>query len=115
MSNQNQSPFASFIQNWPKADIPMQGFTAHLLSGGNGQAVFFEIPGGSEVPPHSHGAQWGIVVSGELELTIGGETKTYGKGDTYTIGDGEEHSAITKDFACVIDVFADSDRYQKKA
>jgi len=23
-----------------------------------------------EVPPHSHGAQWGVVVEGEMELTI---------------------------------------------
>ena len=88
----NFAPYPEFIKSLPKADTPMAGVTAHLLAAPTGQVVFFELPAGASVPPHSHGAQWGIVVSGEVELTIGGETKRYKPGDSYFIGDGVEHS-----------------------
>lgn len=107
-------PFAEFIKALPQADIPMKGPLAYLLTGGPCQAVFFDLPAGSEVPPHSHGAQWGIVVEGELELTIGGQTKTYRQGDSYFIGDGVVHSGKIESRCRVIDVFADADRYQPK-
>lgn len=106
--------YPEFIKNLPQADLPMPGITAHLLSGEKGQAVFFELPAGAEVPPHSHGAQWGMVIEGSIQLTIGGETRIYRKGDSYVIGDGEEHSAVVKEPSRVIDVFADNDRYKAK-
>src|SRR3712207_7991486 len=37
-----------------------------MISGQHGQAVFFRAEREFEVPPHSHGAQWGIVVTGRL-------------------------------------------------
>jgi quercetin dioxygenase-like cupin family protein len=107
-------PFADFIKALPQADIPMEGPLAYLLTGGPCQVVFFDLPAGSEVPPHSHGAQWGIVVDGELELTIGGQNKTYRQGDSYFIGDGVVHSGKIESRCQVIDVFADADRYQPK-
>lgn len=107
--------FADFITRLPQADIPMAGVTAYLLAAKEGQAVFFKLPAGAAVPPHSHGAQWGIVVQGEIELTIGGVQRTYRKGDDYTIGDGVVHSAVVKTDSLVIDVFADAGRYRAKA
>lgn len=111
--SQNQ-PYPDFIKALPQADIPMKGPLAYLLTGGPCQVVFFDLPAGAEVPPHSHGAQWGIIVDGEIELTIGGETKTYRKGDAYFIGDGVVHSGKTKNRCRAIDVFADADRYQPR-
>jgi len=110
----NLAPYPEFIKSLPKADIPMAGVTAHLLAAPSGQVVFFELPAGSTVPPHSHGAQWGIVVHGEIELTIGGRTKTYLAGDSYAIGDGEEHSGKAHTDCLVIDVFSEADRYAAK-
>ena len=43
---------------------------------------------GVEVPEHAHGAQWGVVLEGWVEFTIGGETQTYRRGDTYYDGPG---------------------------
>ncbi|MGD8563993.1 MAG: cupin domain-containing protein [Desulfarculaceae bacterium] len=106
--------YSDFIRKLPQADLPMDGVTGFLLSAPKGQVVFFEIPAGAQVPPHSHGAQWGIVVEGELELTIGGNTRTYTPGDSYAIASGEEHLAVCKTDCRVIDVFADPDRYQAK-
>ena len=42
-----------------------------------------EIEPIGKVSEHTHSAQWGIVVEGEMELTIGGATKTYKKGDVF--------------------------------
>jgi quercetin dioxygenase-like cupin family protein len=108
------SPYADFLHALPQADLPMAGITAHLLTGAQGQAVFFALPAGTVVPPHSHGAQWGIIVKGELELTIAGEKRTYRQGDSYFIGEGVEHSAVIDQACWAIDVFADPRRYAPK-
>ncbi len=109
-----ESGYPEFIKSWPLADLAFEGVKGYLLAAPQGQAVFFELPAGVQVPPHSHGAQWGIVVSGSIELTIGGETKIYRRGDSYVIGDGEEHAARVLEPSLIIDVFADPDRYQAK-
>ena len=108
------APYPEFILALPKADIPMPGVTAHLMAAPTGQVVFFELPAGASVPPHSHGAQWGIVASGDVELTIGGQTKRYQAGDSYFIGDGVEHSGVIFEDSLVIDVFSQPDRYAAK-
>lgn len=106
------NPFAAWIQALPQVQTPFDGLDGRLLSSPHGQAVFFRAEEDVEVPPHSHGAQWGTVVAGRLELTIGGERGTYKPGDTYDIGAGEEHSARLEKGCCVIDVFQDPDRYE---
>lgn len=107
-------PFAGWIGDLPEVDTPFTGLDGRLLSGPDGQAVFFRAAEEVEVPPHSHGPQWGVVVTGLLHLTVGGESATYEPGATYEIGDGEEHSAILEAGTCVIDVFRDPDRYAPK-
>lgn len=114
MSIQPDQNYADFIKNLPQPDLAFPGLKAHLLSGAQGQVVFFDLPAGASVPPHSHCAQWGIVVEGEIELTIGGRTRICKKGDVYNIGDGEEHSAELKTRCLAIDVFADPNRYQAR-
>ncbi len=109
-----RTPYADFIRALPQANLPMPGITAFLLAAPQGQAVFFELPAGTSVPPHSHGAQWGIVVRGAIDLTIAGETRTCRAGDSYFIGEGVEHSATLKEPCWAIDIFADPKRYQPK-
>ena len=91
------------ILDLPEADIPFEGVSGRLLQGEDRQIV-----------EHKHGEQWSLVFSGEMELTIKGETRTYKKGDQYFIPAGVLHSAtfITKTF--IMDVFADKDRYGTK-
>ena len=106
--------FAARIQELPRANTPFDGLDGLLPASPHGQAVFFRAEEEVGVPPHSHGAQWGIVVSGRLELTIGGETGFYKAGDAYNIGTGEEHSAYLGAGTCVVDVFQDPDRCTAK-
>lgn len=109
-----EQTYPEFVRSLPQADIPMQGPQAYLLTGGPCQVVFFELPAGSSVPPHSHGAQWGIIVEGELEFTIGGERRVCRRGDTYYIPAGVEHSVEVSTLCRAIDFFAQPDRYQPK-
>jgi quercetin dioxygenase-like cupin family protein len=104
-------PFAEFIRSLPMADSPLESLRGWLLQGEQALTMFYEIPDGVEVPPHAHGAQWGIVIEGSVEFTIGDETSTYRRGDTYYVADGVVHAAVISPGFVGIDVFADADRY----
>lgn len=104
-------PFPGWIEELPRVNTPFTGLEGRLMDSSHGQAVFFRASEDCEVPPHSHGAQWGIVVTGRLELTIDGESGSYTPGDTYSIAAGQEHSARLPAGTSVVDVFQDPDRY----
>jgi len=106
--------YPELIMNLPEADIPFEGVNGRLMQGENQQAVFFEIEPIGEVAEHKHGAQWGVVFEGEMDLTIGGVTKTYRKGDSYFVPAGVLHSAAFKKKTYVMDVFEDKNRYLPK-
>lgn len=103
--------YPNIIKNLPKIDIPLNGVKAFLMQSKNNQLVFFEFKEDSEIPMHSHGAQWGIVVDGKIKLTIGGIEKTYQKGDSYYIQADEEHGGKIYAGFKAIDFFEDKDRY----
>lgn len=107
--------FADFIEKLPSAETPFPGVVTRLMQGLNHQAVFFRIPAGVSVPPHSHSAQWGVVVSGSMEITVGGIKKTCGPGDAYTIGAGEIHEVKCLTDIVAIDFFDDPARYRAKS
>ncbi|MBA2443370.1 MAG: cupin domain-containing protein [Rubrobacter sp.] len=107
-------PFPSWMEKLPEVDTAFAGLEGRIMASPHGQAVFFRAAEDCEVPPHSHGAQWGIVVTGRLELTVGGESGTYEPGETYSIAVGEEHSARFPAGTSVVDVFQDPDRYGAK-
>jgi quercetin dioxygenase-like cupin family protein len=102
--------FPEFVTNLLMVDIPFPGVRGWISQAKDHQVVFFDIDPIGEIPTHNHGEQWGIVVEGEMELTIGGETGTYRKGDTYHIPAGVEHGAKFSTHFRAIDVFADADR-----
>ena len=106
--------FPDLIRNLPEVDVPLEGVRGWLLTGSNKQVVFFDIQAGAEVPPHSHCAQWGMVVEGEMTLTIGDDTRDYKKGDWYYIPEGVTHAARVNARMCVIDVFDAPDRYHPR-
>ena len=59
------------------------------------------------VPTHSHpNEQTGIVLDGEITMTIGNDTRLCKKGDAFTIPDNVEHSAVAGEKpAVVLDTF----------
>jgi glyoxylate utilization-related uncharacterized protein len=64
-----------------------------------------------EVPEHSHEAQWGAVLAGEIELTIEGGTNVFKKGDTYFLPAKTRHSARIKAGYKDVAFFNQKDRY----
>ena len=108
------TPYPEMIRTCPEIDIPIEGIRGWLLQSNNMQAVFFDILPVGKVPPHSHCAQWGLMIDGEMSLTIGDETKTYRKGDWYFIPEGIVHSATFSTRVHVIDLFDSPDRYKVK-
>lgn len=106
--------YPEVITGLPEADIPFQGVRGWLSQGEDHQIVFFEIEPIGEVAAHRHGAQWGVVFEGEMDLTIDGKTRTYRKGDHYFIPEGILHSARFKTKTWIMDYFADAHRYHPK-
>jgi len=76
----------------PEADIQFKGVQAWISQGDNHQVVFFDFAASGVVTEHYHETpQWGMVVEGEMELTISGETRVYRKGDEYYISARAKH------------------------
>jgi len=108
------TPYPDMIRSLPEIDVPLEGVRGWLLQSHDKQVVFFDIEPVGKVPPHSHCAQWGLMVDGEMKLTIGDETRIYRKGDSYYIPEGVVHSATFLSRVQVIDVFDDPQRYAAK-
>jgi quercetin dioxygenase-like cupin family protein len=110
----SRAAFPEFVTNLPEADIPFPGVRGRISQAPNHQIIFMDIEPIGAVAPHRHGEQWGIVVEGEMELTIGGQTRRYLQGDSYHIAANVEHAATFLTRVRVIDVFADVSRYRAK-
>ncbi len=67
-----------------------------------------EIDPNSEVPRHTHPhEQGGMMIEGELEMNIAGESKLLKPGDVYIIPGNVEHWARTRNTpARVMDIFS---------
>jgi quercetin dioxygenase-like cupin family protein len=110
-------PFPPFIEAFPSIDVPFPDDVVRtsVVRSDDGLVVFFTFLKDMTLPMHAHGAQWGTVIEGEIEFTIGGETRTYRPGDSYSIPAGVEHGAMIKAGSRVIDVFEEADRYSLRA
>ncbi|RYH12155.1 cupin domain-containing protein [Tropicimonas sp. IMCC6043] len=106
-----------FLMNLPSLDIDFPGdvVESRAIRSEDALLVFFIFHQEFALPPHSHGAQWGTVLAGEIELTIGDDVRRVRPGDSYDIPAGVVHSGKISAGTTVIDVFAENDRYPLKA
>ena len=113
VGKENIMAYPDFIHAFPSIDVPFPDDVVRtaVVRSDDGLVVFFTFLKDMELPMHAHGAQWGTVVEGEIEFTIGGETRTYGPGDSYSIPAGVAHGATIKAGTRVIDVFEEANRY----
>ena len=67
-----------------------------------------EIAPNSEVPMHTHPhEQAGMVLEGEFDFTIGGETTRMKQGDFYIIPGGVQHGLVSHDgWSSALDIFS---------
>jgi hypothetical protein len=109
------SEFPAFVRSLPEADLPFDGLRGWLLQSESGQVLFNELDIELTVPEHSHGNQWGVVIDGKIDLTIGEQTQTYTCGDTYFIPAGTPHRARIYPGYRAVDYFADQSRYRSRS
>lgn len=106
--------YPEMVTSLPQADIAFKGIQGWLFQGRDQQIVFMKIEPIGNVTEHTHGAQFGMVLDGEMSLTIGGTTRIYRKGDTYFIPKGVPHSAVFLSEVFVVDFFDEPERYKVK-
>jgi mannose-6-phosphate isomerase-like protein (cupin superfamily) len=108
------SIFPDPITRLPLADIPLAGVVGYLSQSVGHQILFMEFSEDVELPEHSHGAQWGVVLEGRMDIVIDGKGLSLKKGDRYFIPSGVSHSA--KIYAGYADItfFNEPDRYRLK-
>jgi len=106
--------FPEIITKLPEARILLEGLRSYLLQGENQQIIFMNFENDAEIPEHSHEAQWGVVLDGEIDLTIDGVKYTFRKGDTYFIPESVKHSARIKKRYKDLTLFDQKDRYKAK-
>jgi quercetin dioxygenase-like cupin family protein len=107
--------FPKVIKDLPEADLPFNGVRAWILQGEKQQLIFFEMESIAIVPEHSHTyPQWGMVIHGQMKLTVDNKTRLYRKGDEYLIPAQAKHSATFPTKARVMDFFQEKTRYKTK-
>ena len=84
------------------------GITLRPMWGDKIMMSLVEIAPNAEVPRHTHPhEQAGVVLQGEFDFTIGGETRRLKQGDAYVIPGGVEHRVVAADgWALVLDIFS---------
>lgn len=69
--------------------------------------VEWRMAKGSEVPLHQHEyEQAGYLVSGQIEMTIGGVTQRLEPGDGYVAPPGVPHGAVAQEDSVIVDIFS---------
>lgn len=86
----------------------LEGVKAQVAWGDRLMLSLVTLGAGSTVPMHSHPhEQAGIVLEGELDFTIGKETRRLKAGDSYIIAGNVQHGcAACAGHALVLDIFS---------
>jgi quercetin dioxygenase-like cupin family protein len=105
--------YPDFIEAAPALDVPIPAdvVRTHAFRSPDGLVVMFDFLQDFTLPPHSHKAQWGTVISGTVEITIDGVARTYRPGESYYIPAGVVHGVRLTAGTKAIDVFEEPDRY----
>jgi len=83
--------FPALIRGLPAFEGP---FDAFQLAADSCDVLFASYPAGTSIDSHTHDTNnIGIIIRGELILTLNGETTRYTVGDWYQVPAQTEHSA----------------------
>ncbi len=87
---------------------PVAGVRMNVMVGGTMMANWVQIEPGAAVPTHAHEhEQIGLVLEGEIQMTIGDETRALVPGNAYTIPGNLPHAGIAGPQGClVLDIFS---------
>lgn len=87
---------------------PFEGVELSAISGERMTMAIYKLSPGTNIPEHSHPhEQIGIVLEGEIEFTLQGETRTVKEGEVYLVPSNASHSGRCGNTpARVIEVFS---------
>ncbi len=107
----------AFLMALPKLDIPFpeSQVESRALRTDDALLVFFIFHEDTELPPHSHGAQWGTLLEGRVEIAMDGEPRVFRPGEAWDIPAGTVHAVKVAAGTIAIDAFEEPDRYPLKA
>ena len=97
-----------FDQSEPPRRELAPGINTRIFWGDKVMMSLVEIAPNSKMPAHSHpNEQAGMVMQGEFDFTIGGQTKRLRQGDVYVIPGDVEHALVATDgFSLALDIFS---------
>lgn len=95
----------------PKVEMPINGVTGFSLSDDEKQIVFFVFEEGVSFPDHSHCAQYGTVISGEMILEVEGRTNLYQPGEHYHVPKGVNHRTVFSKQTVLVDMSDEPGRF----
>jgi len=97
-------PFAD-LNNMPKRQM-LPGIKARFVHGENMTISYWDLDPGATIPPHSHPhEQVTSLISGEMEMSVGGDTRLIGPGSVAVVPPGTEHSVRALTECYVTDSF----------
>jgi quercetin dioxygenase-like cupin family protein len=98
------SPFVE-VENLPSKEI-VSGYHARTVHTGTMTFVYWTVSAGCSMPMHSHlHEQVAHVLTGEFELTVGGETKVLEPGIVAVIPPHVQHGGRAVTDCLLLDVF----------
>ncbi len=85
-----------------------EGINSRIVSGEKIMMAFLYVDSHHSDPDDSHPhEQCGVIMEGEIEMTIGGEVRHLNQGDTYFIPGDISHSSKTFEKPCLsLDIFS---------
>lgn len=106
-----------FADALPALDLPFpeEVVSSYVVRSDTALAVFFRFHRDVELPEHSHKGQWGMVIEGQLDLTMNGATQVHRSGSHYSIPSGTPHAARAHAGSVIFDIFEEPDRYPVRA
>lgn len=86
---------------------PLEGVHMSVMAGARMMANWVRLEPGAVVPDHDHPhEQIGLVIEGEITMTIGEESRRIGPGTAYIVPGGVRHSGAGGPSGClVLDIF----------
>lgn len=105
--------FPDIVTRLPEADIPFKRFKGWILQGEDAQIVFLETEATDE-ESHSHGAEYLMLMEGEVTVFFEGKDHYCRAGDTLFIPDQAAHSAILHKPERAVGYYYDRQRFKPK-
>lgn len=85
--------FSSVIEKLPSV-VPVEGVKIYISHNDDHEIMFLRCDVDLDYPAHAHSDQWTVVLEGQIDVTIDGETTSYRAGDRYDVPAGVTHSVF---------------------